>query len=414
MARCVTCGQVHYSKECPKCKGNAYEEYVAEHFRAQGYTVVEHGKLNGVADRSIDLILKKEREITLVQCKNYKLDTRHKINHEKIKAFVGETAFYLRDNPMYENYTLKLLYVVSNPVLEQSALRFINSHSEKIAYLHLPFNVASTTVQPQPEPSQIRKRPNTYANNTRRQAYADVVLSRNNKNKEAFVIMLLIFGVIGILSYLGSQYLSHVKQLEMAKQQQALENQRRLENERALARQQAQKRRPAYQSRYVSPGTHYVPKTKTYSNAQVNNAPINNNLYRAMSGKEPQTKKSYTTTQTVRPTTKQYVKLSDNIKLKSTSRITTLSDNRLASNAPIYGTYSERLSVSTPVCGKRDIRDIGLVNECYVETYGSDRLYFKKSWFNEFANYNHLKHKQIDCDYSKKHGILHNCKIWNG
>jgi Holliday junction resolvase-like predicted endonuclease len=225
---------VYYSKECPKCKGNAYEEYVAEHFKAQGYTVAEHGKINGVADKSIDLILKKEREITLVQCKNYKADTTYKINHEKIKAFVGETAFYLQDNPMYERYTLKLLYVVSNPVLERSAINFIENHADKISYLHLPFN------EPQKAPLPPRNiRPKTYENNISRVACADVVLSRNTKHKEAFVIMLLLFGVIGILSYLGSAYLSHTKQLEKAKQQQVLANQQRLANESAEAKRTA-------------------------------------------------------------------------------------------------------------------------------------------------------------------------------
>lgn len=414
MAKCVTCGQVYYSKECPKCKGNAYEEYVAEHFKAQGYTVAEHGKINGVADRSIDLILKKENEITLVQCKNYKADTTYKINHEKIKAFVGETAFYLQDNPMYEKYTLKLLYVVSNPVLEQSALRFINSHADKIAYLHLPLNASPLNEQPPAPVPTRRSRSNAYENNTRRQARTDVVLSRNNKNKEAFVIMLLIFGVIGILSYLGSEYLSYTKRLEMAKQQQVLENQRRLENERALARRQAQQRKPTYQSRYVSSGTTYVPKAKTYSNSQVTSKPASERLYSYLSPKESQPKKSYTSTKTAKQETKQYVKYSDNIKLKSSSKITTLPDNRLTSNAPIFGIYDQQLLSSKPNCMKREIRDIGLVNECFVTTRGSDKLYIKKSWFKEFANYNNMNNKKIECDYSKKHGIFHNCKIWNG
>lgn len=415
MARCVTCGQVYYSNECPKCKGNAYEEYVAEHFKAQGYTVAEHGKINGVADRSIDLILKKEREVTLVQCKNYKADTRYRIDHEKIKAFVGETAFYLQDNPMYESYALKRLYVVSNPVLEQSAIHFINSHPDKIAYLHLPFDIPKQVLPKVPEPARSMTS-NTYEKNISRKARADVVLSRNTKHKEAFAIMLLIFGVIGILGYLGSEYLGYRKQLETAKQQQVLENQRRLENERAEARRQAARRQQTYKSRYSSSGTTYVPKKSAYNHTQATKETAGGatqvqsplaNAYRP--------EKSYTPTKTVKPVTKLYPKYSDNITLKSGSRITTLADNRLTSNAPIFGIYDEHLLSNRPICGKKEIRDIGLVNDCYVTTSsGFDRLYIKKSWFDAFASYNSTHNKKIECDYSKKHGIFHNCKIWNG
>ncbi|MBU1643050.1 restriction endonuclease [bacterium] len=411
---------MYYSKACPKCKGNAYEEYVAEHFKAQGYTVAEHGKINGVADKSIDLILKKEREITLVQCKNYKADTSYKINHEKIKAFVGETAFYLQDNPMYGSYTLKLLYVVSNPVLERSAISFINSHAEKIAYLHLPFDKAPQVPQQAPEPARSR-RSDTYVKNSNRKARTDVVLGRNTKHKEALAIMLLIFGVIGILSYLGSEYLSYRNHLEAARQQQLLANQQRVENERhmesvrAEAKRQALQRQQTRSSRYISPATTYAPKTRTYSNPQSSSEQEHNKLRRLLSEEESRSKKSYTPTKTVKPATVLYPKYSDAIKLRSSSRITTLPDNRMTSNAPIFGSYDKFLLSNKPNCQEQEIRDIGLVNECYVTTSnGFDKLYLKKSWFDEFANYNSARNKKIDCDYSKKYGIFHNCKIWNG
>ena len=121
-----------------KQKGDAYEAFVAEYFREQGFTVAEHGQMNGRNDKGIDLILKKDMEITLVQCKNWSENTRYKINHEKVKAFVGDTAFYLEDNPMYANYTLKRLYVVANRVLDRSAINYIKANSGKIRYLHLP------------------------------------------------------------------------------------------------------------------------------------------------------------------------------------------------------------------------------------------------------------------------------------
>lgn len=120
-----------------KEKGDAYEEFVARHFRSQGYTVADHGAINGVKDKSIDLIAKRGRDIILIQCKDWSAKNNYRITHNEVKAFVGETAFYLNDNPMYENYSLKRLYVVSEPVLDRSAIKFIKAHKDKIRYLHL-------------------------------------------------------------------------------------------------------------------------------------------------------------------------------------------------------------------------------------------------------------------------------------
>jgi hypothetical protein len=158
-----------------------------------------------------------------------------------------------------------------------------------------------------------------------------------------------------------------------------------------------------------------VPKTKTYSSPQVTSGQESKKLYSIRSEADSQPKKSYTPAKNVKPVTVRYPKYSDAIKLKSSSRITTLPDNRMTSNGPIFGLYDEHLLSNEPICGKKEVRDIGLVNECYVTTLsGFDKLYLKKSWFDEFANYNTARNKKIECDYSKKHGIFHNCKIWNG
>ena len=207
MAECKSCGKTYFSKSCPHCnsdfainrkekykqhkavskaKGDAYEQYVAKHFRDQGYTVAEHGKINGVKDQSIDLILKRDNEVILVQCKNYKADTTYKINHEKIKAFVGETAFYLQDNPIYEGYELKRLYVVSNPVLDKSAINFINNHTDKINYLHLVFHKPINLGTPVQKSTSVN-RAIKYQDNIKKKIMSEVVLSKNNKNKEAYV-----------------------------------------------------------------------------------------------------------------------------------------------------------------------------------------------------------------------------------
>lgn len=123
-------------------KGEAYEKYLAEHFRGIGYKVEEHGKIHGKKDKSIDLILKSNRDIVLVQAKNWKKDGM-KITHKDIKAFVGETAFFIHDNPLYQECNIKRLFITSNDILDYSAKCFIEEHKEKIENPIINFKLAS-------------------------------------------------------------------------------------------------------------------------------------------------------------------------------------------------------------------------------------------------------------------------------
>lgn len=108
-------------------KGKDYEKFIYEHYKQCGYKVYDNGKINGKKDGGIDLIAIKEKEIIFIQCKNWKENTRYKIEHKDIKTFETDINNYLEKNPIFktETYTKKTRYIVSGDILHTSALKYI-------------------------------------------------------------------------------------------------------------------------------------------------------------------------------------------------------------------------------------------------------------------------------------------------
>lgn len=121
-----------------KAKGEAYEKYLVSHFKKLGYTVAPHGLDNGNNDRGIDIILKKGSEVLFIQAKNWQKNTKYDIGHKDIKAFVGDVAFYLEDNPMFAMGSVKRYYITSHDILNASAKKFIAQHHKKIESIVMP------------------------------------------------------------------------------------------------------------------------------------------------------------------------------------------------------------------------------------------------------------------------------------
>ena len=122
-----------------KQKGDIYEEYIANFFKEQGYTVWEHGKEKGVHDSSIDLIIKKDKFIYFVQCKNW---DKWKINHKEVKATRTDVREYLKNNKilwdLIKDYQSKILYVTPKECLTKSAYTYIKENNEIVEYKIIP------------------------------------------------------------------------------------------------------------------------------------------------------------------------------------------------------------------------------------------------------------------------------------
>jgi Holliday junction resolvase-like predicted endonuclease len=100
--------------------------------------VLEHGKEYGKLDKGIDLIAKKEKEVIFIQCKNWKADGKVKIDHVKIKEFIGNVATFLEKNTVYKDYEVKRIFAVAEPILDKSAIEYIKANKNIVRYLHLP------------------------------------------------------------------------------------------------------------------------------------------------------------------------------------------------------------------------------------------------------------------------------------
>lgn len=113
-------------KYTKKEKGDKYEKYITEHYRRLGYFVWEHGKEKGRLDQGIDLIVKKDKEIIFIQCKNWRENTRFKIDHVRVKASRAEARQFMLSNPLFKGYDNKFRYTLSNDCMHPSAIKYIN------------------------------------------------------------------------------------------------------------------------------------------------------------------------------------------------------------------------------------------------------------------------------------------------
>jgi len=122
-------------------KGRDYELYITKYFHEQGYQTKPFGILNGKKDKGIDIIIKKNKEITLIQCKNWKADSKYKIKHKDLKEFIGNTTIFLENRAKEaEGYIIKKMFITSNDILDNSAKEFLKE-TPTLEHRIIPMNV---------------------------------------------------------------------------------------------------------------------------------------------------------------------------------------------------------------------------------------------------------------------------------
>lgn len=120
-----------------KEKGKEYEELVAGYYKLDGYDIYLNGIKKGKKDKGIDIVCKKDNEVILIQCKNWKENSKYKINHEKLKAFVGSCTEYVNEHKLFDK-NIKLKFITSNYILDESGKKFIKE-SKTLQYEVLKF-----------------------------------------------------------------------------------------------------------------------------------------------------------------------------------------------------------------------------------------------------------------------------------
>lgn len=115
-----------------KEKGRKYEAYIAKVFRLKGYQVDERGKRLGRKDGGVDLVVTKNNETILVQCKNYKPTT--KIDHIKVKEFNSNCSTFVIKKSLSFSSVRFLMVFPHKESLKMSAVYVFDDKSNKCEY----------------------------------------------------------------------------------------------------------------------------------------------------------------------------------------------------------------------------------------------------------------------------------------
>jgi restriction system protein len=133
------------NKEKNKKKGKDYEIYVGNYYENLGYAVKYIGIERKEKDNGIDLIATKDNEILYIQCKNWHKNSDYKINHEKIKAFMGSVDLFKKNNSEHQEYIKEsLLYIASNDIFDSSAKAFCQENKDYVRYKQLKIKQLTT------------------------------------------------------------------------------------------------------------------------------------------------------------------------------------------------------------------------------------------------------------------------------
>jgi len=118
-----------------KEKGAVYEKFVATKYRDLGYDVIEHGLIHGRKDQGIDIIASRGSVILLIQCKNWKTNSKYKITHSHIKEFVGNVAIFMEKNKELSSNNIKRVFITSEDVFDKSAKGYLKANVGAIEHI---------------------------------------------------------------------------------------------------------------------------------------------------------------------------------------------------------------------------------------------------------------------------------------
>jgi len=101
----------------------SYYEVVTQHYKGRGDTVWEYSKEKGVEGNHINLVIKEGRDVSLIHIKS----NTHDVTVKDIQNFEEESTFFLETNPIFEHYSIKLLYVMPSLLIEEAAYKYMKS-----------------------------------------------------------------------------------------------------------------------------------------------------------------------------------------------------------------------------------------------------------------------------------------------
>ncbi|MCK5854906.1 MAG: hypothetical protein KAG56_06760 [Sulfurovaceae bacterium] len=113
-----------------------YISFVTHYYKDLGYTVWEYRKEKKLPESEIHLVIKKKDDILLIQCHN----EYHNLDKKNIENFEKQSILFVEENQIFQNYNIKLIYIMSTLLLEESAYGYIKK-SKNIYYQILKENI---------------------------------------------------------------------------------------------------------------------------------------------------------------------------------------------------------------------------------------------------------------------------------
>jgi len=85
---------------------------------------------NNIYEKKIAFIAKKNKELLLIHCHQ----ERNAITLDDVKSLIIQREQYIERHPILEEYSIKVIYVISNFNIEESAFWYIQENKNKINY----------------------------------------------------------------------------------------------------------------------------------------------------------------------------------------------------------------------------------------------------------------------------------------
>ncbi len=113
------------SETIESASDNNYPTEVSIYFTAQGYTIADGVKTDG-----INLIGVKEKELLLIRCES----TLKEIKKVDLQVFIAECTVYIDNNPMLSGRSIIRVYATNRPITDE-AQEYARNNSSSLRFL---------------------------------------------------------------------------------------------------------------------------------------------------------------------------------------------------------------------------------------------------------------------------------------
>ena len=107
-----------------------YKTLVYNRHQDSGYTLWDYSKEKGDYSRNIHLVAKQDRNVYLIHCKTDESD----VSLEELTKFYENREIFLKENPVFSFYSIKIKYVMSSFSLSEEAFAYLKENNCSISY----------------------------------------------------------------------------------------------------------------------------------------------------------------------------------------------------------------------------------------------------------------------------------------